>query len=84
MLVEKYGWTIQKSLFAKTNQDFTFSHNHENSKMFNITSKYFSFSNNKPPARWVAHITMGFLTCYSGSYYSSMAIQKGFIRLSLE
>ena len=51
MLVEKYGWTIQKPLFAKTNQDFTFSHNHENSKMFNITSKYFSFSNNKPPAR---------------------------------
>ena len=48
MLVEKYGWAIQKSLFAETNQ--TFSHTRENSKMFNITSKYFSFFNNKPPA----------------------------------
>ena len=43
MLVEKYGWANQKSLFAETNQDSTFSHTRENSKMFNITSKYFSF-----------------------------------------
>ena len=50
MLVEKYGWAIQKSLFAETNQDSTFSHTRENSKMFNITLKYFSFFNNKPPA----------------------------------
>ena len=50
MLVEKYGWGIRKSLFALTNQDSTFSHTHENSKMFHITSKYFSFFNNKPPA----------------------------------
>ena len=27
MLVEKYGWAIQKSLFAETNQDPTFSQN---------------------------------------------------------
>ena len=27
MLVEKYGWAIQKSLFAETNQDSTFSQN---------------------------------------------------------
>ena len=47
MLVEKYGWTIQKSLFGETNHDPTFSHTRENSKMFNITSKYFT---NKPPA----------------------------------
>ena len=39
--------------------------------MFNITSKYFSFFNNKLPASWVAHITRSF-TCYSYSYYSSM------------
>ena len=39
MLVEKYGWAIQKSSFAETNQDFIFSHTRENSKMFNITSK---------------------------------------------
>ena len=34
---------IQKSLFAQTNQDSTFSHTCKNSKMFNITSKYFDF-----------------------------------------
>ena len=40
----------KKSLLASSNQDSTFSHNRENSEMFNITSKYFSFFNNKPPA----------------------------------
>ena len=49
MFVEKYGWTIQKSLFAETSQDSTFSHTRKNLKMFNITSKYFSFFNNKTP-----------------------------------
>ena len=48
MLVEKYGWAIQKSLFEETNQDSTFSHTSENSKIFSITSKYFSFFKNKP------------------------------------
>ena len=43
MLVEKYCWAIQKSLLAEANQDSTFSHTCENSKMFNVTSKYFSF-----------------------------------------
>ena len=37
MLVEKYDRAIQKSLLAENNQDSTFSHNRENSKMFNIT-----------------------------------------------
>ena len=46
----------------------------ENSKMSSITSKHFSFFNNKPPASWVAHITRDFLTCYSCSYYSSMSL----------
>ena len=50
MLVEKYSWAIQKSLFTETNQDSTFSHNGQNSKMFNITSKYSSFFNNKLPS----------------------------------
>ena len=50
MLVEKYGSAIQKSLFAETNQDSTFSHTRENSKMCNKTSKYYIFFNNKPPA----------------------------------
>ena len=50
MSVEKYGWAIQKSLFALTNPDSTtFSHTRKNSKMFNI-SKYFSFFISKPPA----------------------------------
>ena len=50
MLVEKHGWAIEKNLFAYTNQDSTFSDTRENSKRFSITSKYFSFFNNKPPA----------------------------------
>ena len=50
MSVEKYGWAIQKSLFAQTNQDSIFPHTRDNSKMFNITSKYSSFVNNKQPA----------------------------------
>ena len=37
MLVEKYGRAIQKSLFAETNEDSTFSHTRKNSEMFNIT-----------------------------------------------
>ena len=76
MFVEKYGWAIQKSFFAETNQDSTFSHTRKNSKMFNITSRYFSFFNNKPPASWVALITRDFLTCYSCSYYSSVVIMS--------
>ena len=50
MLVEKFGWAIQKSLFAETNQDSAFFHTRKNSKIFNITSKYFRFFNNKSPA----------------------------------
>ena len=42
--------------------------------MFNITSKYFSFFNNKPSASLVAHITRDFFTCYFCLYYSSMKI----------
>ena len=43
MSVKKYGQAIHKSLFALTNQDSTFSYTRENSKVFSITSKYFSF-----------------------------------------
>ena len=50
MSVKKYDWAILKNLFAYTSQDSTFFHNRKNSKMFNLTSKYFSFFNNKPPA----------------------------------
>ena len=74
MSVNKYGWGIQKSLFAYTNQDFIFSHTRDNSKLFNTTSKYFSFFNHKSLASWVAHIIRDFLTCYSCSYYSSMLL----------
>ena len=34
--------------------------------------KNFSTFNNKPPARWVTHITKDFIICYSCSYYSFM------------
>ena len=44
--VKKYGWAIQENLFTQTNQDSTVSHTRENSKMFNMTSKYFSFLSN--------------------------------------
>ena len=50
MSVKKHGQAIHKSLFALTNQDSTFSYTRENSKVFSITSKYFSFFNNKQPA----------------------------------
>ena len=43
MLVKKYGWAIQKTLFPSTNQDSTFFHTGENSKTFNMTLKHFSF-----------------------------------------
>ena len=60
----------------KTNQDSTFSHIRENSKIFNTNSKLFSFFNNKTPASWVAHITRNLFTCYSCSSYSSMVWVK--------
>ena len=50
MSVKKDGWAIQKNLSTQANQDSTFSHFREKSKMFNITSKCISFLNNKPPA----------------------------------
>ena len=46
MSVDKYGWAIQKTLFAQTNQCAIFSHTRENSKKFNITSKCFRFFDN--------------------------------------
>ena len=71
--VSREMWlATQESLFAQTNQDFAFSHTRQNSKMFNISSKYFSFFNNKPPARWATHTRRDILTCYSCSHYSSM------------
>ena len=60
MLIENYGWAIKKSLFAETNQGSTFSHTRENSKMFKITSKYFSFFNNKPIAKLSPTYKKGF------------------------
>ena len=49
-----------KSLIPYTNQDSTLSHTNENWKIFNITSKYFSFFNNKLPASQVVYITREF------------------------
>ena len=66
---------IHKNLFSETNQDSTISFTWENSKVFNITSKYFSIFNNKPPASWGAHITRDFVTCYSCSYCNFMSHQ---------
>ena len=63
MSVEKYGWAIQL-ICMDLPRFYNFSHR-ENSKMFNITSKYFSFFDNTLPASLVAHITRDFLTYYS-------------------
>ena len=57
--------------FAQTSQDSAFSQTCHYAKMFNITSKYFTFFNNKLAACQVAHITRDFIACYSCSYYSS-------------
>ena len=46
--------------------------------MFNITSKYFSFFNNKPPASWAAHIRRDFLTCCSCSWFFFMNSNRFF------
>ena len=42
--------------------------------MFHLTSKYFSFFNSKPPARWVAHITRDFLTVFSFFFVFSIRV----------
>ena len=44
--------------------------------MFNITSKYFSIFNNKPPASRIAHISRDFHTCYSCLYLVPCLHQK--------
>ena len=50
MPIKKYDWLIQENLFVQTNQDSTISQKWENSKLFNITPKYFSCFNNAPRA----------------------------------
>ena len=52
--------------------------------MFNTTSKYFTFFNNKPPASWVVHTARDFLTCYSCSYYSFMIKSLNLVRNNKE
>ena len=49
MSVKKYDLLIRKGLVADAIQDSIFSHTRENTKMFNINSKHFSFLNSKPP-----------------------------------
>ena len=65
--VKKCHWVTHENLFAQTSQDII-SHTRENSKMFNITSKYFSIFNNPSLAK------QELLTYFSCSYYSFMAI----------
>ena len=60
---------ISKIYFSQDSTNFSMS---DNSKMFNISSKYFSIFNNKLPSIWAAHIARDFLTCYSCSHYSYM------------
>ena len=68
-LCKKLIFLLKVLKTSKKSWHCIFSHTRENSKMFNITSKHFSFFNNKPPESWAACITRDFLTCYSCSYY---------------
>ena len=52
----------------------------ENSKLFQVTSKYFSIFINKPPASWAAHITRNFVTCYFCLYKSSTSTISTLVR----
>ena len=65
---------LKKAYLHRPIKILHFFRTRENSKVFSITSKYFSFRNNflKPPASRVAHITRDFFRHYSFSYYSSM------------
>ena len=68
-LNRKNDSAAHENLLRWTYQGSSNCHTQENSKMFNITSKYFSSFNNTIPTSWVAHITTDFLTLYSCSYY---------------
>ena len=46
-----------ENAFTKTNQSSAISHTWENSKIFKIIPKYFSFLKDIPPVSWVVHIT---------------------------
>ena len=49
ILRKKYDCAIYENAFPKTNQGSAIFHTWENSKMFKIISKYFSFLKNMPP-----------------------------------
>ena len=68
---------LKKTYLHRPIKTLLFSHTYENSKMFNITSKYFSFFNNKPSAGWVTHIARDFLTCYSCLYIVTFITKTG-------
>ena len=67
-----YGWVI-KTYLNRTIR----THTRENSKIFHMAFKYFSFFSNTPPASLVAHIIRAYLTCYSmfQQSYSARAIK---------
>ena len=51
--IQKQVWLIHENGFAKTNQDYAISYKRENSKMFNMTSKYLSIFKNMPTTEQV-------------------------------
>ena len=57
---------IYENSFTQANQDSTISFTWENSKMFNITSKYFRIFNNNQPESWVTN------KCYFCSYWGKL------------
>ena len=62
MLVEKYVWQFKNIYLHRPIKILHFLTPARIKKCFNITSKYISFSNNKPPSSGVAPITRDVIT----------------------
>ena len=48
--IKQYDLAVYENLFTETSHDSTKSYTRENSKVFNITSKYYGIFNNTPTA----------------------------------
>ena len=79
---EKWSDDSWKLNYINQSRFYNFFHV-EKLKNVYISSRYFSISNNKPPASWVAHISRDFLTCYSCSiivpWLHANAIKQSYI-----
>ena len=65
-------WQFILKFICMDQSRFCISYVREDSKRFNITSKYFSVFSSTPQASWVAHGTKNFTLLYFCSYRSSL------------